>query len=102
MVEALGFQENRGLEMLAKMFAGPLAFVYWIVGLWGFFLSLQVLHGLWGILGVIAGLVIAPVSYFFAPLYAGFAEGYWLPAIVSYAPVVLMTIVSTAASAFDR
>jgi hypothetical protein len=88
--------------MLAKLFAGPLAFLYWIVGLWGFFLSIQVIYKGFGILGVFIGIIIGPISFFLAPLYAGFTEGYWLPALVSYAPIAAMLVISIVASFFDR
>lgn len=88
--------------MLARMFAGPFAFLYWIVGAWGFFLSLKVLYSVAGIIGVIVGILVTPVSFVIAPLYAGFAEGYWLPAIVSYVPMAVMMIFSVLAAQANR
>ena len=88
--------------MFAKLFAGPLAFLYWIIGLWGFFLSVQVLHHHFGFLGVLVGVLIAPVSFIFAPLYAGFVDNYWLPAIVSYTPIAVMMLLSLVAQMAGR
>lgn len=88
--------------MFAKLFAGPLAFVYWIFGVWGFILSMQVLYDLGGIFTVVVGLVIAPVSYLLAPFYAGLANGYWLPAVVSFAPVVVIILLSTVVAVLNK
>ena len=87
--------------MLGRMFAGPLAIVYIGISLWGFILVSQYIYGEFGWLGVLVGVFILPIFYTLAPLYAGFSDGYWLPAMVCYAPFLLMIIVSVLAAAFD-
>lgn len=87
--------------MLGRMFAGPLAIVYIGVSLWGFILVSQYVYGEFGWIGVIVGIFILPIFYTIAPLYAGFSDGYWLPALVCYAPFVLMIVFSIIAGAIE-
>lgn len=55
-----------------------------ITGLWGFFLCLGIISKAAGFWGVVASLVLGPVTYVAAPLYAGFAWGDWFPLALNY------------------
>lgn len=90
------------MGLLGRMFAGPLMVAYIGIGLWGFFLVEQYLYHIGGWLLVIGGLFFFPFIYTLAPLYAGIADGYWLPALVCYSPIALMLVMSFATSAFSR
>lgn len=80
--------------MLGRLFAGPLLIAYWGIGIWGFILVSQYIYEAAGFIGVIVAFFIFPIAYTFTPLYAGFSDGYWLPAMVCYAPLGLMLVVS--------
>ena len=80
--------------MLQRIFSGPLAVIYIGVGLWGFFLVAQYVLNTFGTIALIVGIFLFPVLYSLVPLYAGFVDQYWLPAMVSYAPILLAIIVS--------
>lgn len=59
-----------------------------IVASWAFFLDVAILyeaHGLWISL---LGLLLAPITYFAVPLYAGVALDNWLPFAVGYGSAV--------------
>lgn len=51
----------------------------WLSGGIAFLWGLVVLHALFGIVGVLVGIFIAPATLVLAPLYAAFADGYWFP-----------------------
>lgn len=87
--------------MLARLFVGPFVIVYWGLGLWGFILVVQYIHSQLGYLGVVLSVFILPIAYTLVPLWAGFADSYWLPAIVAYSPMALMIVVSLIGTAFE-
>lgn len=84
--------------MFERMFAGPIAILYWGVGLWGFILVSQYIYQKLGWIGVIVGVLITPVAYLVAPLWAGFVDGYWTPALVCFAPIALAMILGIVGS----
>lgn len=53
-------------------------------GIWGFGLSLWVIHDFSGLTGVLISIFIAPIAFFLAPIYAGFWLDDWIPAAVSF------------------
>jgi hypothetical protein len=80
--------------MLGKILTAPLAILHFGVGLWGFFLTLKYMSEKIGLFFTLISLFLAPIVYGLAPLYAGFVDGYWTPALVSYAPVALYMLVA--------
>jgi hypothetical protein len=76
--------------MLGKLFAGPLMLIYWLVGLWGFVLTIQFLYAHVGLLLTFVGLLFFPFTFVAVPIWAGLAEGNWLIAIVSFSPILLV------------
>lgn len=93
---------NRKMDFFGRFLTGPLVIIYWGLGLWGLFLNAQYIYDGMGLIGIIVGLFIFPIVYVLTPLYAGFSDGYWLPAMVSYAPFAVMVVFSISAAAFDR
>jgi hypothetical protein len=87
--------------MLGRLLSGPLSILYIGVGLWGFFLVSQYLYAQVGAVGAFLGLFVFPATYSIVPIYAGIADGYWLPAIVCYSPIALMMLLGLVASIFE-
>jgi hypothetical protein len=74
---------------MERLFTIPLVIIYYGVGFWGFFLIEQYLYNEFGLLVTILAIFVLPIGYIFTPLYAGFTDGYWLPAMVAYSPIIL-------------
>lgn len=76
--------------------------VFAVTGLWGFLLCLGIITKAAGFWGIVAALVLGPVTFVAAPLYAGFAWGNWFPLALNYgggiAAAVLIGIGSTFSS----
>jgi len=54
---------------------GSLSFI--IVAIWGFFIEILIVYGLFGYWGVFVGLVIFPIVFAVIPFYALIASGNW-------------------------
>lgn len=52
--------------------------------IWGLILSLIIVARLTGLLGLMIGFVLFPISLLVVPWYAGFELGNWFPLIISY------------------
>lgn len=55
-----------------------------ITSIWGFFLTLAIITKAAGFWGLVAAIFVFPVTFFAAPLYAGFAFGDWFPLALNY------------------
>jgi len=55
-----------------------------VCGLGGMFINFQIIHHVAGFWGIVIGLVILPVTFVAAPIYAIFEWGNWLPAALIY------------------
>jgi len=65
--------------------------------IWGIvsvFLSLYIVTKAFGFWGTFIGLIVLPLTGFFAPLYALFKWGWWTPFIIIYGYPTIMTILS--------
>ena len=58
--------------------------VFSVTGVWGFFLCLAIISKAAGFWGIVVALVLGPVTFVAAPLYAGFAWGNWFPLLLNY------------------
>lgn len=71
-----------------NMLGGIFKFAGWIIGvgcgLLGFFLSLGIISKVAGFWGIVAALILGPVTFVAAPLYAGFSWGDWFPFLLNY------------------
>ncbi|MHB1937127.1 MAG: hypothetical protein ACYCOR_11145 [Acidobacteriaceae bacterium] len=59
-------------------------FVFIVGGLWGAVLCLAIIDKVAGFLGVLASLILIPITFVAAPWYAGFAWHNWFPLILVY------------------
>jgi len=84
------------MKAVGSLLKGVGMVVWFIAGIWGFFLCLGIISHAAGFWGIVAGLFIAPLTFVAAPLYAGFEHGDWFPLILNYggsvAGLVLMGI----------
>jgi hypothetical protein len=55
-----------------------------VFGLWGFLVELAIIFDVLGPVGVIAGLILFPITFFVAPWYALFVDGSWFPLVLVY------------------
>lgn len=74
---------------MAKLIAGPIIIIYYGIGFWGFILTIQYISNSFGGVAAALSVVLFPIAFSIAPLYAGLVDGYWTPALVSYSPVIL-------------
>jgi hypothetical protein len=58
--------------------------IFTISGIWSFFLCIGIISKAAGFWGIVAGLLLGPVTFVAAPLYAGFAQGDWFPLVLGY------------------
>ncbi len=65
--------------------------IFAITGVWGFILCLAIITKAAGFWGVVIGLMICPVTFVAAPLYAGFAWHDWFPLILNYGGSIVAT-----------
>ena len=87
---------------MGAIFKVPGYIVYYLGGLWGLFICLSLVHAKLGIFGVIVGLIVFPVVIYFAPLYAGFVDGNWLPSMVVYGSGITAIVLIGIGSAFEK
>jgi len=55
----------------------------------GFLIALGIVYDLLGFLGIVAGILLAPVLLVAAPFYAGLADGNWIPLLITYGGGIL-------------
>jgi putative effector of murein hydrolase LrgA (UPF0299 family) len=85
--------------MLSRILSGPIAIVYYGGGLWSLALIVSYLADAWGWFFALLSLFLLPIVLYIVPLYAGFADGYWLPAQVAYGTVAVAFVLSILAGA---
>jgi len=66
--------------------------VFAITGIWGFFLCLAMISKVAGFWGLVAALILGPVTFIAAPLYEGFTWGNWFPLILNYGGGLTATV----------
>jgi hypothetical protein len=58
--------------------------IFAVTGIWSFFLCIGIISKAAGFWGIVAALVLGPVTFVAAPLYAGFSQGDWFPLMLGY------------------
>ena len=87
---------------MGNLFKFPAFIIFFIGGIWGFFLSLEIIQDWMGdILGFIVGVFLAPFLLTLAPLVDGFSNDNWLPAQVVYGSVILGMVLYAIGAAID-
>ena len=72
------------MNKFGKLILGVGIFTWIATGIWGFFLCLGIITKAAGFFGLIAAIIISPITFFAAPLYAGFTSGDWFPLTLNY------------------
>ncbi len=65
---------------------------YFVFGIWGFIISLQILNYVGGFLLVTIGFIFFPVAYTVAPWYALVEFNTFFPLIISYGGGIIATV----------
>jgi hypothetical protein len=87
--------------MIRKILSGPILIVYWGGSIWGFALTTGYLMDHMGWTLTFLSFLLLPIVHYLAPLYAGLADGYWLPLQVSWGTTAVVVISMLTASAVD-
>ena len=81
-----------GEIIMRKTFVVLLYIVYIVLGLWSFLIELVYAYQLWGLMGIILGLIVCPVLFTAMPFYILFAFGNFLPLILGVLSVIACVI----------
>lgn len=79
---------------------GMILFLGW--GIIGLFVIFSVVYSAFGLLGVLIGMFIFPVTIFLTPIYAIINSGNWLPALFAYLPVIIISLLSAKGNSKDN
>ena len=80
--------------------AGAVLFV--VTGIWGLVLSLDIITDVIGFWGMLVAIILAPITFFVVPLYAGIALGIWFPVLLNYGGGLLAILLMAVGSRLDR
>ncbi|WP_303905988.1 hypothetical protein [Thiohalomonas denitrificans] len=86
---------------MGAIFKIPGYIVYFVAGLWGFFISLGIVVDHLGFIGGAIAFFLAPVTLAFAPWYEAIANSNWFPMLLVYGGFIGATILVTIGSAID-
>lgn len=70
---------------------GVILFFAWLIASW--IVDLLAGYLTFGGLGVLLGIVLAPIVFVIDPWYAGLAHGFWWPLIVEYGGLIVLGLV---------
>ncbi len=87
---------------MGMIFKVPAGIIYFVAGLWGFFISLGIIRDAWGFFGAVLAFILAPFTLTLAPWYAGFAHGNWFPVLLVYGGGIAGTVLFAIGSAIDK
>ncbi len=79
-------------NFVAYVFMGSGVLVMFVGGFWGLILSLRVLVEVGGFWLALAGFILFPVLFAFAPFYAGVALNDWTLLKVSYGTMAIVAV----------
>jgi len=85
-----------------KVLNGVGALLFVVTGIWGLVLSLDIITDVIGFWGMIAAIILAPITFFAVPLYAGIALGIWFPVLLNYGGCLLAILMMAVGSRLDR
>lgn len=86
---------------MGAIFKVPAAIVYFVVGLWGFFICVGIVVDNLGFIGGAVAFLVAPVTLVFAPWYEALASTNWFPVILVYGGGVGASILYAIGYAID-
>lgn len=87
---------------MGLIFKIPAFLIYFVAGIWGFFICLGIVVDQLGFIGGAVAFVIFPVTLTFAPVYAALADSNWFPLILIYGGGVGASVLYAIGAAIDR
>ena len=89
------------MRVIGNLISGLGMICYVVFGIWGFFLSLAIVHQSVGFWGFVIAFLALPITFVAAPWYALFHYGTWFPLMVNYGGLVLAGILSAIGGALS-
>lgn len=90
------------MAAFGKVVNGLGALLFVVTGIWGLVLSLDIITDVIGFWGMIAAIILAPITFFAVPLYSGIALGIWFPVLLNYGGCLLAILMMAVGSRLDR
>ncbi len=87
---------------MGVIFKVPACIIYVIGGVWGLNVCLDIIVDKFGAIGSFIAFFLLPIAMYFAPWYAAFANGDWLPVSLVYGTSVGAAVLYAIGSAIDR
>jgi len=85
-----------------KVVNGVGALLFVVTGIWGLVLSLDIITDVIGFWGMIAAIILAPITFFVVPLYAGIGLGIWFPVLLNYGGCLVAILLMALGTRLDR
>ncbi|RDB43826.1 hypothetical protein DU490_05285 [Halomonas sp. DQ26W] len=86
---------------MGQIFKIPGLIIYWVAGIWGFFLSMGIVVDNLGFIGGTIAFIFFPFTLMFAPLYEGIANSNWNVFIITYGGAISATALVFIGSLID-
>lgn len=90
------------MAAFGKVVNGVGALLFVVTGIWGLVLSLDIITDVIGFWGMVAAIILAPITFFAVPLYAGIAMGIWFPVLLNYGGCLVAILLMALGSRLDR
>ena len=90
------------MAALGRVLKGAGGLLVVVVGIWGLVLCLDIITDVTGFWGLVAAFLLAPITFFAVPLYAGFALGIWFPVVLNYGGILVAVTVMGIGNRLDR
>ncbi|MBW1976171.1 MAG: hypothetical protein JRI45_11540 [Deltaproteobacteria bacterium] len=86
---------------MGAIFKIPAFVIYFVAGLWGFFICLRIVVDHLGFIGGMIAFFLFPATLAFAPWYEALANANWFPLILVYGGGIGASILYAIGSAMD-
>ena len=90
------------MAAFGKVVNGVGAVVFVVTGIWGLVLALDIITDVIGFWGMIVAIILAPITFFAVPIYAGITLGIWFPVLLNYGGCLLAVLLMAVGSRLDR
>ena len=86
---------------MGAIFKIPAYIIYFVAGLWGFFICLGIVIDHLGFIGAVLAFFLAPITLGLAPWYEAIANSNWFPLLLVYGGGIAAAILHGIGSAID-
>ena len=90
------------MAAFGKVLNGVGALLFVVTCIWGLVLSLDIITDVIGFWGMIAAIILAPITFFAVPIYAVIELGVWFPVLLNYGGCLLAILMMAVGSRLDR